>query len=81
MDFILPVVMLLVGIGLGGAVIWFVLQSKIQQAGAAAKAEAEAERATLTERLQNREQGWPTHNLSFNTRMLSFANSRPRLSI
>ena len=56
MDFILPVVMLLVGIAIGGAVVWFLLRSKIQQAARRAKAEAEVEGATLTERLQNREQ-------------------------
>lgn len=56
MEYILSVVTLLVGIGIGGACIWLFLQAKIQQAVANARAEAEAERATLVERLQNREQ-------------------------
>ena len=56
MDYILPVVTLLVRIGIGGTCIWLFLQAKIQQAVANARAEAEAERATLAERLQNREQ-------------------------
>jgi hypothetical protein len=32
MDFILPVVMLLIGIAVGGASIWLILKGKLQQA-------------------------------------------------
>lgn len=56
MDFILPVVTLLIGVATSGCAVWFVLKSRIQQAADVARAEGETERATLTERLQNREQ-------------------------
>lgn len=56
MDFILPVITLLVGIGIGGAAIWVFLKAKIQQAAERTRAEGESERATLTERLQGRDQ-------------------------
>jgi DNA recombination protein RmuC len=49
---ILPVITLLIGIGIGGVGIWFVLKAKVQQA----RAEGEAERATLAERAEGRDQ-------------------------
>lgn len=52
----MPLIALLIGIGLGGAGIWFLLRSKIQQAVERTRADSESERATLAERLQNREQ-------------------------
>ena len=55
MDFVLLIATLLIGLTLGGASIWLVLKSRIQQAIERTRAELEGERATLTERLQNRE--------------------------
>ncbi len=56
MEFVLPVAMLLIGIAIGGAGVWFALKAKAIQAVEQVRAEMGAERATLLERLQNREQ-------------------------
>jgi DNA recombination protein RmuC len=55
MDFILPVVMLLMGIAVGGASIWLILKGKLQRAVERAKAESESERAILAERTQSQQ--------------------------
>ncbi|HEX9145714.1 MAG TPA: DNA recombination protein RmuC, partial [Candidatus Binatia bacterium] len=46
----------IVGLGIGGVVVWFVLRAKVQSAADRAKAEAEPARASLAERVQAREQ-------------------------
>jgi DNA recombination protein RmuC len=56
MDFILPVVMLLIGLGIGGVGIWLLFKAKVQQAVERTRAEGDSERATLTERLQSRDE-------------------------
>jgi DNA recombination protein RmuC len=48
--------MLILGLAIGGVSVWFILQGNIQNAADKAKAEAEAARATLTERLQAKEE-------------------------
>ncbi|HEV3416686.1 MAG TPA: DNA recombination protein RmuC [Pirellulales bacterium] len=52
----LPILMLLVGVVLGAAGVWIVLRAKIEHAAERARGAIEAERATLIERLEGREQ-------------------------
>jgi len=49
------ILMLAVGLGIGGVCIWVILKSKIQAASDKARAEAEAERASLGATLQARD--------------------------
>jgi hypothetical protein len=56
MDLILPVIMLLIGLAVGGVAVWLILKSKIEHAYHRAKADAQSELAMLTERVQSREQ-------------------------
>ena len=52
----LPYVLLALGVAIGGGAVWLLLRASAQQAADKARAEGEVERATLTERLQAREQ-------------------------
>lgn len=55
MDFFLPVVLLFIGLGIGGIVVWMLLRSKIDHAHDRAKAESDSQLAVLKERLENRD--------------------------
>lgn len=63
MDYTFPLLFLILGLAVGGTLTWFILRVKFQQANGQAKADAirqtkaeiEAERATLTERLRGSE--------------------------
>ena len=55
MDYVLPIVLLLVGIGVGGGSAWLLMRAKIQHAHQRGKTESEAERAALIERLDARQ--------------------------
>lgn len=50
------IVMLLIGLAVGGVAVWLVLSARIRAAADIAKSAAEAERATLAERLQAKDQ-------------------------
>lgn len=50
------IITFIVGLGVGGVVVWFLLRAKIQAAADKAKAEAEPARASLAERVQAKEQ-------------------------
>ena len=56
MDHILPIVLLLIGLAVGGGAVWLLLRAKIQHAYDRGKSEADAERIALAERLNAREQ-------------------------
>jgi DNA recombination protein RmuC len=56
MTYLLPILMLLVGVALGAAAVWLLLRARIEQATERARGAIEAERATLVERLDGREQ-------------------------
>lgn len=56
MAYVLPVLMLLIGLAVGGAAVWLVLRARIDHAVERVKGEAESVRATLAERVQSREQ-------------------------
>jgi DNA recombination protein RmuC len=56
MTYVLPLLMLLVGIAIGAAAAWLVMRLRIEQAAERARAAIETERATLAERLGGREQ-------------------------
>lgn len=49
------IVTLVVGLGVGGVAVWFVLKAKVQAAADKARAEGDAERAALTATLQARD--------------------------
>ena len=55
MDYLLPILMLLIGVALGAAGIWVVLRARIEHAAERARGAADSERATLVERLEGRE--------------------------
>ena len=55
MGYILPIVMLLLGVGLGGGAAWLLLRAKIQQAYDRGRNEIEMQRVTLAERLAARD--------------------------
>jgi DNA recombination protein RmuC len=55
MSLLLSLVLLLSGTVLGGGLVWLLLKGRLTQVEQLARAEAEAERATLTERLRGRE--------------------------
>ncbi|MGE5817775.1 MAG: DNA recombination protein RmuC, partial [Deltaproteobacteria bacterium] len=50
------IITFIVGLGVGGVVVWFLLRARIQAAADKAKAEAEPARASLAERVQAKEQ-------------------------
>ncbi|OGV73042.1 MAG: DNA polymerase V [Lentisphaerae bacterium RIFOXYB12_FULL_65_16] len=50
------IVMLVIGLAVGSVAAWLVLKGKVQAAADAARAEAQAEKATLSERLQARDE-------------------------
>ena len=52
MENLLSIGMFIVGILVGGFLIWLILRTKIQESRDRGKTEGESERATLTERLQ-----------------------------
>jgi DNA recombination protein RmuC len=57
MDYILPILMLMVGVAFGAAGAWVVMRARIEHAAELARRAGEAERATLVERLdQERKQ-------------------------
>ena len=56
MDFILPIVMLLVGVGLGGVGAWLLMRASVAAAFERGRREASAETAALSERLVAREE-------------------------
>jgi DNA recombination protein RmuC len=56
MDFILPTVMLLLGVGLGGVAIWLLMRASVATAFERGRREASAETAALSERLVGREE-------------------------
>src|SRR5438445_5302484 len=56
MTYAFPILMLLIGVALGAAAVWFLLRARIEQAAERARGAIEAERATLVERLDGREQ-------------------------
>lgn len=56
MEIILEALIFIVGILVGGFLIWLILRTKIQESRDRGKTEGESERATLTERLQGREE-------------------------
>jgi len=56
MQYILPILMLLIGIALGGGFTWLFLGAKIRHAHDRGRAEAEAQCGVLTERLDARQQ-------------------------
>jgi DNA recombination protein RmuC len=56
MTYVLPLLMLLVGIAIGVAAAWLVMRLRIEQAAERARGALETERATLAERLGGREQ-------------------------
>lgn len=55
MDFILPILLLFIGLGIGRLSAWLLVRSKIDHAHDQAKAESESELAVLTERLSSRD--------------------------
>ena len=56
MNFIFPIVMLLVGVGLGGAAMWLLMRASVAAAFDRGRREAAAETAALSERLVGREE-------------------------
>jgi len=56
MDFILPILMLLVGVGLGGVAMWLLMRASVAAAFERGRREASAETAALSERLVGREE-------------------------
>lgn len=56
MDFIPAGVALTLGIAMGATFLWLLMKARVEQASERANAAAEADRATLIERLQNRDQ-------------------------
>ncbi len=52
MEYVLPIVMLLIGVGLGVAGAWLAMRVRIEHAAERARAAGAAERATLVERLE-----------------------------
>ncbi|HEY2146490.1 MAG TPA: DNA recombination protein RmuC, partial [Pirellulales bacterium] len=56
MTYVLPILMLLVGVAIGAVAAWFVMRARIEQAVERARGATETERATLAERLGGREQ-------------------------
>ena len=55
MDFILPIVMLLAGLGFGGVAVWLLMRASVAAAFERGRREASAETAALSERLVARE--------------------------
>jgi DNA recombination protein RmuC len=55
MDYLLPVLMFVLGIALGSLALWLVFRSKAKHEYDRARSQTEAERATLTERLAGKE--------------------------
>ena len=55
MQDVLPILMLVVGIAVGGGSVWLLLRAKIEHARQRGKSESEAERAALVERLDARQ--------------------------
>lgn len=56
MDSLLPILMLIVGLAVGGGAVWLLLRAKIDHARDRGRGESEAERIALTERLAARQQ-------------------------
>ena len=56
MDHILPILSLFVGLAIGGGAVWLLLRAKTQHAYDRGKADGEAERIALSERLNARDQ-------------------------
>ncbi|MCH2204164.1 MAG: DNA recombination protein RmuC [Fuerstiella sp.] len=56
MDFILPIVLLLIGLGVGGLTTWLLLKSRIEHAHDRGKAESDSELAKLRERVDSRDE-------------------------
>ncbi|HKD36689.1 MAG TPA: DNA recombination protein RmuC [Pirellulales bacterium] len=56
MTYLLPILMLLLGIAIGAAAAWLVMRLRIEQAAERARGAIETERATLVERLDGREE-------------------------
>jgi len=56
MEYVPPVVVLLVGLAVGGLAVWFLLRSRIQDAFDRGKGSTEAETAAMAERLDARQQ-------------------------
>ena len=56
MTYVLPILMLFIGIAIGAVAAWFVMRARSAQAVERARGAIEAERATLAERLDGREQ-------------------------
>ena len=55
MEPLVSILLFFAGLWIGGAIVWFVMNMKIQQAAERAKAEGEGERAALAERLAGKE--------------------------
>ncbi len=55
MEHVLPIVLLVVGLVVGGGSVWLVLRAEIRRASERGKGESEAERAALLERLDARQ--------------------------
>jgi len=53
---LIPFLLLIAGLIVGGIVSWFILRARIEQARETLRIQAESERAALTERLQGREE-------------------------
>ncbi|MEE8450896.1 MAG: DNA recombination protein RmuC [Thermoguttaceae bacterium] len=55
MQYVLPILLLLIGIALGGGSVWFLLRAKIQHAFDRGRSEVETQRVALAERLDARQ--------------------------
>ena len=55
MDYILPILLLFIGLAIGVAATWLILKAKSENAYDRGKANAEGERIALTERVQARD--------------------------
>jgi DNA recombination protein RmuC len=55
MEQIVPILLFFAGLWIGGAIVWFIMNLKIQQAADQAKAAGEADRAAIGERLHAKE--------------------------
>lgn len=74
--------MLLLGLALGGIAVWFVARSRIKHEYQRARSESEAERATLVERLQGKDQQARTLEAGLNelnSRLSEFQGENARL--
>ena len=63
MNYILPILLLFIGLAIGVAAAWLVLKAKGQNAYEKGKADAEGERITLAERVQSRDQSIAAQNV------------------